>query len=113
MNTQLVSLRGRLTASLTLALLTALSVAVPMLDAGDGFQGPGIEAEHHASTCVVVHHHTICTQAGANRALTTHAPAPRRTASELVLPDPVPVGAAPASHSIGSSLPRAPPFHRA
>ncbi|HZD04973.1 MAG TPA: hypothetical protein VE173_08640, partial [Longimicrobiales bacterium] len=100
-------------ASLTLALMAALSVVVPMLDAGDAFRGPGIESEHHASTCVVVHDHTICTQVSANRALTTHAPPPRRPATELVLPDPVSAAPPPAGRLAGTRLPRAPPFHRA
>lgn len=100
-------------AVVTSAVVLALSVVVPTLDSGADFAGPGIESEHHASTCVVVHDHTICTQVSANRALTTHAAAPRRAAAELVLPDPAPTRTPSDSRRAGTRLPRAPPFHRA
>lgn len=57
------------------ALMTSLSVLVPLLDAGERPDGPVVEAEHHAPDCVRGHDHTICLQLGANRAL----PDARRT----------------------------------
>ncbi|MGD2069872.1 MAG: hypothetical protein PVI57_14470 [Gemmatimonadota bacterium] len=69
----------RLLASILVTILVTLSVAVPAMDGRDYGSGPVFESEHDASACVVGHDHTICTQAGAGRALPTlgyqpHAP---------------------------------------
>lgn len=53
-------------------LLLGSGVVAPALERG-GAQGPALEADHHASTCVRGHDHTICTQLGANRLAPTDA----------------------------------------
>jgi len=58
-------LRKPVSALLTGALL-ATSLLVPLLDRAGAASTPALETEHHASTCVVGHDHTICTQVGAN-----------------------------------------------
>lgn len=58
-------LRKVMSTLLTGALL-ATSALVPLLDRNESANAPVLETEHHASTCVVGHDHTICTQVGAN-----------------------------------------------
>lgn len=102
-----------LTASVTSAVLVALSVVVPLLDGERGLDGPVFESEHHTPSCVVGHHHTVCTQFGANLALTPVAPAPVRSLLRVrpLLP---PRPADPATRPLDQArLPRAPPFLRA
>lgn len=59
----------RILAPCLAALMTSLSVFVPLLDASERPDGPFIEAEHHAPDCLPGHDHTICLQLGADRAL--------------------------------------------
>lgn len=111
MNTRTARTWKRLVASVTSALVVALSVVVPLLDGGPGFEGPVFEADHHGSACVVVHDHTICTQVSANLALAPASPNPERLPALI----PVPRSAAPESPTgtplDGPHLPRAPPSH--
>lgn len=59
----------RLLAPLTATIVVVLSVVVPTLDSGWAGPAPVFESEHDTAHCVVGHDHTICTQAGASRAL--------------------------------------------
>lgn len=70
MTTRTDTLR-RLLAPLLATLLVASSVAVPVMDADGPGNGPVVESEHDAGSCVVGHDHTVCSQAGANRPLPT------------------------------------------
>lgn len=64
----------RVLAPVLATLLMVLSVAVPVLDAGEKGRGPVVESEHNPSTCVRGHDHTICTQLGASRGLASEGP---------------------------------------
>lgn len=90
-------------------LLVASSVVVPTLDRDLFGTFPVLEAEHHPSTCVVGHDHTICQQAGGGRWIQASPTTPwvldgRALSLPLDL-DPRPATAFAAT----SSLPRAPP----
>lgn len=102
----------RVAASLTSALILALSVAVPMLDAGQGLRGHVLESEHHGASCVV-HDHTVCTQFGANLPLAGSPPNARRPITEIRLGEPTPGGPSLPADVAAPSLPRAPPTFRA
>ena len=56
----------RLLALSIATLLVAVSVAVPVLDAGRAVSSLVLESEHHASSCLTGHDHTVCTQVGSN-----------------------------------------------
>ena len=86
---------------------------VPLLDGDRGYSGPVFEAEHHGSSCVVVHDHTICTQVGANLALTPDSPDPDRLPAGVLDEHPVAAEGPTGVLLHGTRLPRAPPFHRA
>lgn len=98
---------------MTSALVVALSVVVPLLDGDRVNPGPVFEAEHHGSSCVVVHDHTICTQFSANLSLIPDAPAVRRPPTPVrMAPPSAPEGPSAVTRN-GTRLPRAPPSHRA
>jgi hypothetical protein len=67
------SRRKAFAASLAGALLLLQGLLVPRLDADDGTRRAVLESEHNNSACVVGHDHTICVQAGANRASSSGA----------------------------------------
>lgn len=70
-------------------LMLALGPVLPLLDGQEGAQGPVLEQEHTAATCVVGHDHRICILAGSLRGLLSHPrPLPLRH---------VEVGSAPAT----------------
>lgn len=58
-------------------LTLALSVAVPLLERADLSLDPVAESAHEPGTCAKGHDHTICTQVGANVALTSGPLHPR------------------------------------
>jgi len=51
-----------------------LSVAVPVLDGAERTHGPVLESKHNASTCVLGHDHSVCTQLSSNRVLSAERP---------------------------------------
>ena len=53
------------------ALIVALSVAVPVMGRGDLSRGNAVESQHDPVNCAPAHNHTLCTQVGANHALTS------------------------------------------
>ena len=91
-------------------LMLASSIAGPVLDGSDRAHGPVLESEHSASSCVVAHDHTVCTQVSSNRVLAggvaRHGGLGSHTV-ELHLPEaacPICLDTPPANHS------RAPPL---
>jgi len=74
----------RASATLLAALLLLQSVLVPLLDGADRFRGPVIESEHGATSCGHGHDHSVCTQFGANRLLSSEVAKPHGTSLELV-----------------------------
>ena len=59
--------------SLAGAVLLLQGLLVPMLEATGDARKVVLESEHSAASCVIGHDHSICIQAGANRAVLTSA----------------------------------------
>ncbi len=78
--------RKRVTAALV-ALLTVLSVAVPLLDRGGPRQESTVHAEHPLSTHPGAHDHTICIQHSANAWLAPDAVTAPHRPEEWLLPE--------------------------
>lgn len=52
-------------------LVLGQAVLTPLLERSEGGRRSVLESRHVAGSCVVGHDHTLCTQVGANRALST------------------------------------------
>ena len=53
-----------LVSAMTCVVVLLVGLAVPTLDRHLAGGGPGIEVEHHPSTCPPAHDHTVCVQIG-------------------------------------------------
>lgn len=59
--------------SLSGAVLLLQGLLVPMIESTDGGDKVVLESEHSAATCATGHDHSICVQAGSNRAVAAAA----------------------------------------
>jgi hypothetical protein len=112
MGYHIASRRGRLVAGVVCVLVVALGDIVPLLEAGDSIDGPAVETEHHAQTCVVVHDCRLCTQIGAAHALIPPSSIPIRLNRSRLGPTPLQVRTPYEPAGVGILLPRGPPFTR-
>lgn len=76
----------RVFATLLATLTLVLSVAIPLLERADLSLDPVAESQHDPGSCAPAHDHTICTQVGANVALTSGPIHPRGPAGVSVAP---------------------------
>ena len=99
----------RVLAPVLATLLMVLSVAVPVLDAGEKGPGAVVESEHNPSTCVRGHDHTICTQLGASHGYTSEAPRHGGGFTRPAIPRPLAIDDAAPSPAFRDHHSRAPP----
>jgi hypothetical protein len=100
----------RLFGPLLAALLVTQSVVIPLLDSGQRTTVPVLETEHSASACVHGHDHTVCTQYGSNRQVSSQPPRHGATSQEAMAPAPRLDGIVATLRVAAQHNPRAPPL---